>query len=41
MSAGVGYWGIILKTWVERRYEMWNSQRVDQKEDKFWTVKKD
>jgi hypothetical protein len=23
-----------------RRYEMWNSQRVDQEEDKIWTVKK-
>jgi hypothetical protein len=25
---------------VERRYGMWNSQRVDWERDKIWTVKK-
>jgi hypothetical protein len=25
--------------WVERRYEMWNSQRVEGRGDKIWSVK--
>jgi hypothetical protein len=29
---GVGVRDILLETW-ERRYGMWNSQRVDQEED--------
>jgi hypothetical protein len=29
---------ILVDTWVERRYGMWNSRRVDQEENKLWRI---
>jgi hypothetical protein len=36
---GVGNGDILVETEVERRYGMWNSQRVDQKGNKILSLK--